>query len=67
MPRAWSGRTNKSTANNISVGGASQSASMAVFTRKVVEAKLSAFLGGAGASAIVTLGKEAIDACLPVQ
>ena len=40
---------------------------MAVFTRKVVEAKLSAFLGGAGASAIVTLGKEAIDACLPVQ
>jgi len=36
--------------------------SMAVFTRKWVEANLSAFLDGASASAIVTLGKEAIDA-----
>lgn len=36
--------------------------SMAVFTRKWVEANLSAFLDGANASAIVTLGKEAIDA-----
>ena len=35
---------------------------MAVFTRKWVEANLSAFLDGAGASAIVTLGKAAIDA-----
>ncbi|MFT4293876.1 MAG: AAA family ATPase [Micropruina sp.] len=48
--------------NNIRVGGASPSASMAVFTRKWVEANLSAFLDGAGATAIVTLGKEAIDA-----
>jgi len=35
---------------------------MAVFTRKWVESNLSAFLDGAGASAIVTLGKAAIDA-----
>lgn len=43
-------------------GGASPSPAMAVFTRKWVEANLSAFLDGASASAIVTLGKEAIDA-----
>ncbi|MBM9463839.1 AAA family ATPase [Aeromicrobium sp. YIM 150415] len=48
--------------NNIKVGGASPLTSMAVFTRKWVEANLSAFLDGAGATAIVTLGKEAIDA-----
>lgn len=47
---------------NISAGGASPSAAMAVFTRRWVETNLSAFLDGAGASAIVTLGKEAIDA-----
>lgn len=47
---------------NVSAGGVSPSASMAVFTRKWVEANLSAFLDGAGASAIVTLGKDAIDA-----
>lgn len=47
---------------NVIAGGVSPSASMAVFTRKWVEANLSAFLDGAGASAIVTLGKEAIDA-----
>lgn len=47
---------------NIGTGGASPSASMAVFTRKWVEANLSAFLDGASASAIVTLGREAIDA-----
>jgi hypothetical protein len=35
---------------------------MAVFTRKWVDANLSAFLDGASASAIVTLGREAIDA-----
>ena len=35
---------------------------MAVFTRKWVDANLSEFLDGAGASAIVTLGREAIDA-----
>lgn len=35
---------------------------MSVFTRKWVEANLSAFLDGASASAIVTLGKDAIDA-----
>lgn len=48
--------------NNISTGGVSPIVSMAVFTRKWVEANLSAFLDGASASAIVTLGKEAIDA-----
>lgn len=37
--------------------GAGPSSSMAVFTRKWVEANLSAFLDGASASAIVTLGK----------
>lgn len=47
---------------NISAGGASPSAAMAVFTRRWVETNLSAFLDGASASAIVTLGKEAIDA-----
>ncbi|MDY0829629.1 AAA family ATPase [Microbacterium sp. BG28] len=46
----------------ISEGGASPSVAMAVFTRRWVEANLSAFLDGASASAIVTLGKEAIDA-----
>jgi len=35
---------------------------MAVFTRKWVEANLSDFLDGDSASAIVTLGREAIDA-----
>lgn len=35
---------------------------MAVFTRKWVEANLSDFLDGESASAIVTLGREAIDA-----
>jgi len=48
--------------SNVGPGGASPSGSMAVFTRKWVEANLSAFLDGASASAIVTLGKEAIDA-----
>lgn len=47
---------------NVSVGGVGPSRSMTVFTRKWVEANLSAFLDGASASAIVTLGKEAIDA-----
>ncbi len=47
---------------NIAAGGLSPSASMAVFTRKWVETNLSAFLDGASASAIVTLGKEAIYA-----
>ncbi|MCJ1697958.1 AAA family ATPase [Rathayibacter caricis] len=46
----------------VRAGGASPSLSMAVFTRKWVDANLSAFLDGAGASAIVTLGREAIDA-----
>lgn len=46
----------------VGAGGVAPSASMAVFTRKWVETNLSAFLDGAGASAIVTLGKEAIDA-----
>lgn len=46
----------------VRAGGASPSASMAVFTRKWVETNLTAFLDGSSASAIVTLGKEAIDA-----
>ncbi|WP_299169044.1 AAA family ATPase [uncultured Arthrobacter sp.] len=47
---------------SVGVGGASPSPSTAVFTRKWVEANLSDFLDGDSASAIVTLGKEAIDA-----
>lgn len=47
---------------NVGVGGGGPSPSMAVFTRKWVEANLSDFLDGDSASAIVTLGKEAIDA-----
>ncbi|MGK9148459.1 AAA family ATPase [Plantibacter flavus] len=43
-------------------GDANPPTLMAVYTRRWVEANLSAFLDGAGASAIVTLGKEAIDA-----
>ncbi|WP_332643279.1 AAA family ATPase [Aeromicrobium sp.] len=43
-------------------GGSSPSPFMAVFTRKWVEANLSDFLDGDNASAIVTLGKAAIDA-----
>jgi wobble nucleotide-excising tRNase len=46
----------------VHAGGASPSPAMAVFTRKWVDTNLSAFLDGAGASAIVTLGREAIDA-----
>jgi len=42
-------------------GGASPSPAMAVFTRKWVEANLSAFLDGENAVAIVTLGQAAID------
>jgi len=47
---------------SIVTGGPGPAVSIAVFTRKWVEANLSAFLDGASASAIVTLGKEAIDA-----
>lgn len=47
---------------NVPTGGTSPSPAIAVFTRKWVERNLSAFLDGAGASAIVTLGREAIDA-----
>ena len=46
----------------IVAGGIGPSSPMAVFTRKWVEANLSAFLDGESASAIVTLGREAIDA-----
>lgn len=46
----------------VSAGDAAPSPSIAVFTRKWVETNLSAFLEGRDASAIVTLGKEAIDA-----
>ena len=46
----------------VRTGGTSPSPHMAVYTRKWVEENLSAFLDGASAAAIVTLGKEAIDA-----
>jgi wobble nucleotide-excising tRNase len=46
----------------VGAGGGSPSPSMAVFTRKWVEANLSDFLDGDSASAIVTLGRDAIDA-----
>lgn len=46
----------------VRAGGTSPSPHMAVYTRKWVEENLSAFLDGASAAAIVTLGKEAIDA-----
>ncbi|WP_147916123.1 AAA family ATPase [Ruania zhangjianzhongii] len=47
---------------NVTTGASSPSPAMAVFTRKWVGENLSAFLDGANASAIVTLGREAIDA-----
>ncbi|MCW2754806.1 MAG: hypothetical protein JWQ32_2217 [Marmoricola sp.] len=47
---------------NVGAGGVSPSPSMAVFTRRWVEANLSDFLDGDSASAIVTLGRDAIDA-----
>lgn len=56
----WEEETKHRT--SVSAGGAAPSQSMAVFTRRWVEANLSAFLDGQSASAIVTLGKEAIDA-----
>ena len=56
----WEGDDKQRT--NVATGGTSPSPAMAVFTRKWVEGNLSAFLDGAGASAIVTLGREAIDA-----
>ncbi len=56
----WEGDDRQRT--NIATGGTSPSPAMAVFTRRWVERNLSAFLDGADASAIVTLGREAIDA-----
>lgn len=50
------------TAHKIVVGGAGPSPSMAVFTKSWVQKNLSQFLDGAGASPIVTLGEEAIEA-----
>src|SRR5688572_23066831 len=46
----------------VQVGGSSQAPVVAVFTRRWVEANLAGFLDGSSASAIVTLGKAAIDA-----
>lgn len=46
----------------VRAGGTSPSPHMAVYTRKWVDENLSAFLDGASAAAIVTLGKQAIDA-----
>jgi wobble nucleotide-excising tRNase len=59
-PVVWENETGHRL--NIDVGGSSPVVSIAVFTRKWVGTNLSAFLDGASASAIVTLGKEAIDA-----
>lgn len=56
----WEGDGRQRT--SVDTGGTSPSPAMAVFTRKWVEGNLSAFLDGASASAIVTLGREAIDA-----
>ncbi|WP_460744614.1 AAA family ATPase [Mariniluteicoccus endophyticus] len=56
----WEGDDKQWT--TVPAGGTSPSPSMAVFTRKWVDANLSAFLDGASAAAIVTLGREAIDA-----
>lgn len=56
----WEHHDKQRTAVN--AGGASPTQAMAVFTRKWVDTNLSAFLDGASASAIVTLGREAIDA-----
>jgi len=52
----------KGRKTTVRAGGTSPSPHMAVYTRKWVEENLSAFLDGASAAAIVTLGKEAIDA-----
>jgi wobble nucleotide-excising tRNase len=52
-----SGRVHK-----VARGGSGPAPSMAVFTRSWVEKNLSEFLVGRSASAIVTLGEEAIDA-----
>lgn len=57
---AWEDENRQRT--TVGAGGAGPSAPVAVFTRRWVEANLSAFLDGASASAIVTLGKEAIVA-----
>jgi len=56
----WEDETGKRT--RVAAGGSAPSQSIAVFTRRWVEENLSAFLDGESASAIVTLGKEAIDA-----
>lgn len=47
---------------NIAPGAAGPSSAVAVYTRKWVESNLAAFLDGESASAIVTLGREAIEA-----
>ena len=56
----WEDEDKRRTA--VGPGSPGPATAMAVFTRKWVEAILSAFLDGASVSAIVTLGKEAIDA-----
>ncbi|MDO8383361.1 MAG: AAA family ATPase [Microbacterium sp.] len=56
----WEDET--SQAHKVAVDAPCPSPSMAVFTRTWVTKNLSEFLDGKGASAIVTLGKEAIDA-----
>lgn len=58
----WEDENKQRTSVGAGVGGASPSFSVAVFTRKWVQANLSNFLDGDSASAIVTLGREAIDA-----
>lgn len=57
---AWEDESGQ--AHRVAPGGAAPSPSMSVFTKTWVEENLAEFLDGRNASAIVTLGKEAIDA-----
>ncbi|WP_138846404.1 AAA family ATPase [Rhodococcus pyridinivorans] len=56
----WEDESRRRT--TVSAGAVGPSPCMAVFTRKWVDANLSAFLDGESVSAIVTLGQEAIHA-----
>lgn len=56
----WEHENKKQT--TVGPGDTTSPAAMSVFTRKWVKENLTAFLDGASASAIVTLGRDAIDA-----
>lgn len=56
----WVASDERATA--MQAGEAGECSPMSVFTRRWVDANLSAFLDGQSATAIVTLGREAIDA-----